>query len=42
MAKYDKVGGGSYGVYRKRPDPINWGAIIIVGVLILGVVSCAT
>jgi len=42
MAKYDKVGGGSYGVYKKRPAPTKWGAIIFVAVLLLMLVSCAS
>ncbi|MFC3051793.1 hypothetical protein [Kordiimonas pumila] len=42
MAKYDKVAGGSYGVYKKRPEPTNWGAIIFVVALILLIASCAT
>ncbi|MEO1137692.1 MAG: hypothetical protein AAFW68_13990 [Pseudomonadota bacterium] len=37
MAKYDKVGGGNYGVYKKRDNP--WPAIITVGIVIFLIIA---
>ena len=44
MAKWDKVGGGNFGVYQKRPT--DWAAVIggiIVVMIVLGLLAkCAS
>lgn len=40
MAKYEKVGGGQYGVY--RPKKTDWGAIlggIVVAIIAIAVIA---
>ncbi|MEM6537378.1 MAG: hypothetical protein AAF668_06570 [Pseudomonadota bacterium] len=37
MAKYQKVGGGGYGVYRKRKS--NWGGWVLFGFAALVVIG---
>ena len=34
MAKYDKVGGGTWGAYRKRPPVWPW--IVLLGIVLIG------
>ena len=41
--KYEKVGGGEYGIYRKKPT--DWGSIIggiIVAVVVLAIIGNLT
>lgn len=41
--KYEKVGGGSFGIYRRKPDVAGVIGGIVVVLLILGAIgSCAT
>lgn len=40
MAKYEKVGGGQYGVYRQKKT--DWGAIlggIVVAIVVIAVIA---
>jgi len=36
MAKFDRVGGGSFSVFRKRPDgSFPWGGVVVIAVIIM-------
>lgn len=42
MARIDEVGRGNFRIFRIRPDdPFPWGGIIVLGVVVLLIASCA-